>query len=137
MTTAQEIMTTAVACVDEDETVASVARKIADLSVGSMPIRSGEDLIGLITDRDIVVKVIAAGRDPESVTCGDIAQGEAITASVDDDVDEILRTMGDHQVRRLPVTEDDRLVGIVALADVARALPERHVGDLLKAISED
>ncbi|GIF17003.1 CBS domain-containing protein [Actinoplanes teichomyceticus] len=136
VTTAREIMTRDVTCVGERETLADAARKMADLGVGALPI-CGQDnrLKGIVTDRDIVVKTIAAGRSPSDVTAADVAQGKPVTIGADDDAGEILRTMGQHQVRRLPVIDGHDLVGIVALADVARALPDRPVGELLDAIS--
>jgi CBS domain-containing protein len=136
MTTAREIMTADVTCVGESESVLDAARKMAELDVGSLPIRGTDDrLKGVLTDRDIVIKVLAKGRDPQSVTAGELAQGEAVTIGADDDDGKILRTMGEHQIRRLPVVDGKRLVGIVAVADVARALPDRKVGDLIDAIS--
>jgi len=136
MSTARDIMTPDVTCVGEQETVLEAARKMADLGVGALPI-CGDDqrLHGMLTDRDIVVKVLAEGRDPGSVRAGELAQGEAVTIGADDDAVEILQTMGSHQVRRLPVIDGRTLVGIVAVADVARALPDRPVGDLIDAIS--
>jgi CBS domain-containing protein len=137
MATAREIMTPDVTCVGERETLTEAARKMARLGVGSMPICGEDDrLKGMLTDRDIVVKVLAEGRDPASVTAGDLAQGKPVTIGADDDAAEILRTMGSHQVRRLPVIDGHKLVGIVAVADVARALPDQPVGDLIDAISE-
>lgn len=129
-------MTPDVTCIGEKETLAAAAKKMAELGVGSLPI-CGEDnkLKGMVTDRDIVIKALAADRDPAKVTASDVAQGKPVTIGADDDAAEILRTMGQHQVRRLPVIDGHRLVGIVALADVARALPDRPVGDLLDAIS--
>lgn len=137
MPTAREIMTSNVSCVGEQDDVRTAARRMAELGVGSLPI-CGDDnrLKGMLTDRDIVVKVIAEGRDPSGVTVGELAQGEAVTIGADDDAAEILRTMGKYQVRRLPVIDGHDLVGIVAVADVARSLPERPVGDLIEAISE-
>lgn len=136
MTTAKDIMTSDVACIEEHEPVVAAARKMAELGVGSLPIRgSGQRIMGMLTDRDIVVKVIARGLDPANVRAGELAQGEAITVGADDDATEILSTMGGHQVRRLPVIDGHALVGIVAVADVARALPDRRVGDLIEAIS--
>jgi CBS domain-containing protein len=136
MPVAREIMTADVTCVAEKETLAGAASKMADLGVGSLPI-CGEDnrLKGMLTDRDIVVKSVAAGRDPAQMTAGDLAQGKPVTIGADDDAREILRTMAEHKVRRLPVIDGHQLVGIVALADVARALPDRPVGDLLDALS--
>ena len=137
MTTAREIMTADVTCVQEKESLADAARKMNDLNVGSLPI-CGDDnrLHGMITDRDIVVKVVAQGRDPGAVLAGELAQGKPVTIGADDDAAEILRTMSQHKVRRLPVIDGHRLVGIVAVADVARALPDRPVGDLIDALSE-
>lgn len=136
MTTAREIMTPDATCVGESETLADAARKMTDLNVGSLPICGTDDrLKGMVTDRDIVTRVIAQGRDPREVTAGELAQGKPVTIGADDDTTEILRTMAEHKVRRLPVIDGHRLVGIVAVADVARALPDRPVGDLIDAIS--
>ncbi|GAA0812896.1 CBS domain-containing protein [Spirilliplanes yamanashiensis] len=136
MPTAREIMTADATCVGEKETLADAARKMADLDVGSLPI-CGEDnrLKGMLTDRDIVVKCLAKGGNPNEVTAGELAQGKPVTIGADDDAQEILRTMGQHQVRRLPVIDGHDLVGIVALADVARALPDQPVGDVVDAIT--
>ena len=138
MTTAREIMTADPVCVRSSDSVREAASQMAQLHIGSVPI-CGEDnrLKGMLTDRDIVVKVLAEGKDPQAVHAGELAQGEAITIGADDDAAEILRTMGRYQVRRLPVIDGHKLVGIVALADVARALPAAKVGDLLQAVSAD
>ncbi|MBO4210244.1 CBS domain-containing protein [Micromonospora echinofusca] len=137
MTTAREIMTADVTCVGEHESVRDAARRMATLGVGSMPICGADNrLKGMLTDRDIVVKVLAEGHDPVGVTAGELAQGKPVTVGADDDAREILRTMGQYQVRRLPVIDGHDLVGIVAVADVARALPDEPVGDLIDAISE-
>jgi CBS domain-containing protein len=137
MTTAREIMSRDVTCVGEKESLADAARKMAQLNVGSLPI-CGEDnrLHGMLTDRDIVVKALAQGRSPADVTAAELAQGKPVTVGADDDAAEILRTMGQYKVRRLPVIDGHQLVGIVAVADVARALPDRPVGDLIDALSE-
>ena len=136
MTTAREIMTPDVTCIGEKENLAEAARKMADLDVGSLPI-CGEDnrLKGMITDRDIVVKCLAQGGDPNSTKAGELAEGKPVTIGADDDAAEILRTMSQHKVRRLPVIDGHRLVGIVAIADVAKALPDRPVGDLIDAVT--
>ncbi|MEU8242860.1 CBS domain-containing protein [Actinoplanes missouriensis] len=137
MTTARDIMSRDVTCVGEKETLADAARKMAELNVGSLPI-CGEDnrLHGMLTDRDIVIKALAQGRAAADVPASELAQGKPITVGADDDAAEILRTMSQHKVRRLPVIDGHQLVGIVAVADVARALPDRPVGDLIDAISE-
>ncbi|MFC9293825.1 CBS domain-containing protein [Streptomyces sp. NPDC057011] len=136
MTTAREIMTPDATCVGAQETVLEAAKKMTALGVGALPI-CGEDnrLKGMLTDRDIVVKVLGAGKDAGQTKAGDLAQGEAVTIGADDDAEEILRTMSEHKVRRLPVIDGHTLVGIVAQADVARSLPDPQVGDLLQALS--
>ncbi|WP_206310109.1 CBS domain-containing protein [Streptomyces sp. A0592] len=136
MTTARDIMTPEPECIDAESTVMEAAQKLARLDVGALPI-CGTDhkLKGMLTDRDIVTKVLAAGKDPAACKAGELAQGEAVTIGADDDASEILRTMTEHHVRRLPVIDGHDLVGIVAQADVARALPDPQVGDLLEAIS--
>ncbi|MFI8278020.1 CBS domain-containing protein [Streptomyces sp. NPDC085929] len=138
MVTAREIMTGGAECIGAQETVLAAAKKMTELGVGALPICGTDDkLKGMLTDRDIVVKVLGAGKDPAQVKAGDLAQGEAVTIGADDDAQEILRTMSDHKVRRLPVIDGHRLVGIVAQANVARALPDPQVGDLLQALSTD
>jgi CBS domain-containing protein len=134
---ARDIMTGGVECVGENETLADAARKMRDLDVGSLPI-CGEDnrLKGMLTDRDIVVKCIAQGGDPSSTRAGDYAEGKPVTVGADDPVQEILRTMSQYKVRRLPVIDGHDLVGMVSQADVARNLPEEMVGDLVEAISQ-
>ncbi|MFD7229176.1 CBS domain-containing protein [Streptomyces sp. NPDC059881] len=136
MTTAREIMTPDATCIGAGDSVLDAAKKLTDLGVGALPICGADErLKGMLTDRDIVVKVLGAGKDPAQVKAGDLAQGEAVTIGADDDAEEILRTMSEHKVRRLPVIDGHTLVGIVSQADVARALPDPKVGDLLQALS--
>ena len=136
MTTARDIMTGSAECASESETLVDAARKMKDLDVGSLPICGEDDrLKGVITDRDIVVNCIADGRDPSSVKVIEMGDGKPVTIGADDSVDEILRTMTEHAVRRLPVIDGDRLVGVVSQADLAKNLPEDKVGDLVEAIS--
>ncbi|MFD3330671.1 CBS domain-containing protein [Streptomyces sp. NPDC058701] len=136
MTTARDIMTEDAECIGAQETVLEAAKKMTQMGVGALPIcGEGDKLKGMLTDRDIVVKVLGAGKDPGQVKAGELAQGEVVTIGADDDAAEILATMSEHQVRRLPVIDGHRLVGIVAQADVARALPDPQVADLLQALS--
>jgi CBS domain-containing protein len=135
---ARDIMSSDVQCIGENDSALDAAKRLAELNVGAMPI-CGEDnrLKGMVTDRDIVVKVLAEGRDPAQVKAGELGQGdsETVTIGADDSVDEALRTMIDHKVRRLPVIDGHDLVGIVSQADVATNLDEAKVGDLVEAIS--
>jgi CBS domain-containing protein len=138
MTTAREIMTPGAECVGAEDTVLDAARKLTDLGVGALPICGSDDrLKGVVTDRDIVVKVLGVGKNPADTKVGSLAQGEAVTIGADDDADEIFRTMSEHKVRRLPVIDGHRLVGMVALADAARALPDPDAGSLIENLSND
>ena len=135
-TTARDIMTPDATCVGENDTVLDAAKKLAELDVGSMPICGEDDrLKGMLTDRDIVVKVLANDKDPASTKVSELAEGEVVTIGADDPIDEALRTMTEHKVRRLPVIDDQRLVGIISQADIATNLDEEKVGDLDEAIS--
>lgn len=138
MTTARDIMTGGAECIGADESVLLAARKMTELGVGALPICGTDNkLKGMLTDRDIVVKVLGEGKDPATCPASDLAQGEAVTIGADDDADEILRTMTQYKVRRLPVIDGHDLVGVVAQADVARALSDPKVGDLIEALSTD
>jgi CBS domain-containing protein len=138
MTTARDIMTPDPVCVRASDTVREAAAVLRDRSVGSLPVIGEDgDLIGMVTDRDIVVDVIAAGKEPRSMHVGEIVKGTPVTVDADADVTEVMRTMMDHQVRRLPVLGGQRIVGVVAQADVARAVDTPAVGDLLEALSHE
>jgi CBS domain-containing protein len=133
---ARDVMTGGAECVGENESVLDAAKKLADLDIGAMPI-CGEDnrLKGMLTDRDIVVKVLAQGKDPGEVRAGDLGEGKPVTIGADDSVAEALHTMKDHKVRRLPVIDGHDLVGVVSQADLAVNVEEEQVGDLVEAIS--
>ena len=134
--TARMIMTPDVTCIGANESVQVAAEKMTELGVGSLPVcGTDEKLKGMLTDRDIVVKVLGARKDPAQVKAGELVEGDIVTVAADDTADEILRTMSRHKVRRLPVIDGHVLVGIVSQADVARALPDPEVGDLLEDIS--
>jgi len=137
--TARDIMTGGVECVQEDETVQDAARKMDQLGVGSLPICGSDDrLKGMLTDRDIVVKVIAQGKDPASTRAGDLAEGKPVTIGADDDLRELVRTMAEHRVKRLPVIDGHRLVGVVSEADVAEhASPEQVVSVVRGVYAEE
>ena len=137
MKTAREIMTTGVECANVGESLVDAARKMRDLDVGALPICGEDDrLKGMLTDRDIVVKVVAEGRDASSVKVDELAEGKPVTIGADDSVEEALRTMSSHGVRRLPVIDGHQLVGMVSQADIARNLPDDKIGDLVEAISK-
>ena len=136
--TARDVMTGGVECIGENDSVTDAAKRLAELNEGAMPI-CGEDnrLKGMLTDRDIAVKVVARGKDPNTTKAGELGEGKPVTIGADDSVDEALRTMSEHQVRRLPVIDGHELIGIVSQADLARNIDEEKVGDLVEAISAE
>jgi CBS domain-containing protein len=135
--TARDVMSGGAECIGERQTVTEAARKLAELDVGAMPICGEDDrLKGMLTDRDIVVKVIAAGKDPGAITAGELSdQPEVVTIGADDSVNEALQTMTQHKVRRLPVIDGQRLIGVVSQADLAKEIDSEKVGELVEAIS--
>ncbi|WP_031079515.1 CBS domain-containing protein [Streptomyces sp. NRRL S-118] len=138
MTTARQLMTKGVDCIGERDTILQAAEMMTQLGVGAMPICGEDDkLKGMLTDRDIVVKALGAGKDPATTTAGELAQGQVVYVDADDDAQMVLRRMSQHKVRRLSVIENHRLVGMIAQADVVRGLPDPQVGDLLQALSTD
>ncbi|WP_405860072.1 CBS domain-containing protein [Streptomyces sp. NBC_00090] len=135
MTTAREIMHSGASCVQENENLMDAARRMSELDVGALPICGPDDrLHGIITDRDIVVKCLAKGKDPHRMTAGDLAQGKPVTVDAGADSEVVLRTMQHHRVRRVPVIDDHRLVGMISEADLARHLPEERVGHFVEEI---
>ncbi|HET9564180.1 MAG TPA: CBS domain-containing protein [Mycobacterium sp.] len=135
MTTARDIMHAGATCIGERETLDAAAQHMRDLGVGALPICGDDDrLHGMLTDRDIVVKGLAAGLDPATTTVGQLAHGNTYYVDADADIQEMLDVMEEHQVRRLPVIDDHRLVGIVSEADIARHLPEHAIVQFVKAI---
>ena len=136
MTTAREIMTENVDYVASSTTVTEVAKKLAAGDYGALPVYEGDRLVAMITDRDIVVKIVAKGLDPATTTVGDLGQAEVLTVGADDSIDQAMLTMAEHQVRRLPVLDGDKLVGIVSQADLARSGNEAAVGNTVQAISQ-
>jgi CBS domain-containing protein len=136
--TAREIMSGGVDCIGENETVAEAARKMAQLGVGALPICGEDDrLKGMVTDRDITVKVVAEGKDPNACTAGELAQGKPVTIGADDSLEELVRTMAQHEVKRVPVIDGHRLVGVVSESDVAGAAPQELVVKLVRGVYAD
>jgi CBS domain-containing protein len=123
--------------IDADKSVAYAAKMMRDEDVGLAPIVERDRLVGTLTDRDIAVRVVAEGRDPESTSVREVASSDLVTIDPQQGLDEALRLMAQHQVRRLPVVEEDgRLVGVVAQADVAQHADASPTGRLVEDISE-
>ena len=135
MTTARDIMHAGAECIGESQTLQLAARQMRDLGVGALPICGGDGrLLGIVTDRDIVVKCIASGVDPSTVTAGQLAQAEPVAIDPAADVDEVLHLMTDNQIRRLPVIDNHQVIGMISEADLARNLPQQAVGEFVEAI---
>jgi CBS domain-containing protein len=134
---ARDIMTGSPECVGENDSIIDAAKKLQKLNIGAMPICGEDDrLKGMLTDRDIVIKVLAEGRDPSTTRAGELGEGKPVTIGADDDIDLLIKTMAEYKVRRLPVIDGHKLIGIVSQADVARNIDEEQVGKLVEIISE-
>jgi CBS domain-containing protein len=131
----KDAMTSDVKTATPSQSLTDAAMLMKQEDVGAIPVVDGERLVGVVTDRDIVIRGIADGSDPHAIQVGDIASRDVVTVRPDDDLDEALRLMAQHQVRRLPVVEDGRLVGVVATADVAHEANEKDVGHVVEEIS--
>jgi CBS domain-containing protein len=133
-----EVMTAKLCTIDADKSVAYAAKMMRDEDVGLAPIVEGDRLVGALTDRDIAVRVVAEGKDPDATMAREVASTDIVTVDPRQDLDEALRLMAKHQVRRIPVVEDDgRIVGIVAQADVARRQSDdRKTGEVVERISQ-
>lgn len=128
MTTAGDIMHRGAQWIPAHETLDRAAQLMRELNVGALPISDeNERLCGILTDRDIVVGCVAMGHDPAQVTAGDMAKGTPRWIEADADVDEVLYEMQTHRIRRLPVIDDKRLVGMISEADLARHLTEGQI----------
>lgn len=138
--TVQEKMTPHPTCCVPTDTAARAAQLMRTADVGSVPIvksHSEKKLVGIITDRDLALEVVASGRDANTTRLQDIMTEEPVTCRVDDDYEDVVRAMSDHQIRRIPVVDDnDNLVGIVSQADIALTEDAEEVADLVEDISK-
>jgi len=133
----RDVMTSSPCTIDADKSVAYAAKMMLEEDVGLAPIVEGDKLVGMLTDRDIAVRVASEGRDPDQVKVIDVASKKLVTIDPEQDLDEALRIMAQHQVRRLPVVEEDgRLIGVVAQADIAREGDDATTGQLVQEISD-
>jgi CBS domain-containing protein len=134
----QDVMTSNPCAIEADKPVSYAAKMMKDEDVGLAPVVEGDRLIGTLTDRDITVRVIAEGKDPQAVRVREVASTDVVTVDPQQDLDEALKLMARHQVRRLPVVQEDgRLVGVIAQADVADEAKAKKVGELVEEISRD
>ena len=132
----REVMTPAPETIQADRPATEAAKKMKEADAGMIPVMTNGNLLGTVTDRDIVLRVVAEGKDPQSTPVGEIASTDPVTVTPDEDLDAALQKMAKHQVRRLPVVEEGRLIGVVAQADVAREGNEKDVGHTIEEISK-
>jgi CBS domain-containing protein len=133
----KDVMTSNPCTIDADKSIAYAAKMMREEDVGVAPIMEGDKLIGMLTDRDIAIRVVAEGRNPDQVKVADVASKQVVTIDPQQDLDEALRIMAKHQVRRLAVVEEDgKLVGVVAQADIAREGDDKQTGELVEEISK-
>jgi CBS domain-containing protein len=137
MTQVREVMTSNPESCSPQASVVDAAKVMAKEDVGPIPVVDSGRLVGILTDRDIVVRVVAEGRDPQSTSVGEVASADLATVSPDEDLDRALQLLTERQVRRLPVVEGETLVGVVAQADIARQGDDRTTGQVVEQISED
>jgi CBS domain-containing protein len=134
----REVMTSDPRAIEADKTIADAAMLMRDEDVGLAPVVEGDRLFGTLTDRDIAIRVVAEGKDPTSTPVREVASTEVVTVGPEQNLDDALGLMAQHQVRRVPVVEQDgRLIGVVAQADVARQSDERQTGELVGEISQE
>lgn len=135
MTTARDIMHAGTQCITEDQTLDEAAMMMRDMGVGSLPI-CGKDqkLHGIITDRDIVIKCVAEGKDPTMCTAGELAQGKVTWVDADTDMMTVVDTMGQQQIKRMPVMSDHKLVGMISESDLARHLDEKQLSTFVEEV---
>jgi len=135
--TVGDVMTSNPTTVQPTASVQEAARCMRDEDVGIVPITEGDRLVGTVTDRDIAMRVVAEGKDPQSTTAADIASKNLVTVDPQQPLEEALRLMAQHQVRRLPVVEEDgKLAGILAQADIAQLGHDARTGEVVQQISQ-
>ena len=131
-----DVMTTRPRAVTPNTPVTQVAELMRDEDVGAIPVVQDDQLVGMVTDRDIVVRAVAQGKDPRGMPAAEVSSRELVTVDPDQDLSDALQLMAQHQVRRLPVVDrDNHLVGVVSQADVAREVKDKAAGELLEDIS--
>jgi CBS domain-containing protein len=133
----RQAMTARPRCAAPDTPLSQVAELMDSQDIGAIPVLDGDRLVGIITDRDIVVRAVAKAKDPRGMSSRDISSGELVTVGPDQDLSDALHLMAENQVRRLPVVDDEnRLVGVVSQADIALDAQDKSVGQMVAGISK-
>lgn len=137
MAQVRDVMTSNPVTCSSQASIADAAKVMAKEDIGPLPVVDADRLVGILTDRDIVVRVVAEGRDPQSTSVGDVATSDLVTVSPDEDLSRALQLLAERQVRRLPVAEGVTLVGVIAQADIARQGDDSTTGQVVEQISQD
>lgn len=135
--TIRDVMTPSPVAVDRRSPAVDAARAMVEANVGSLPVVDGGELVGMVTDRDLMERVMARGLDPNDVTIGECCSDQVVSAQPGEPLDDALERMAREQIRRLPVVEQGQLVGIVAQADIAKAAQPEKTGRMVEEISRD
>ena len=135
MKTARDLMTSPAQCLAPEETLVDAARMLSKYDVGSMPVVDEDTLVGVLTDRDIVIKGIAQGKDPAETPVSEIATADVVTVAPDDDAKSVAEVLTEHQIRRVPVVEEGKVLGVISQADVALELDNSTAGEVVEGIS--
>jgi CBS domain-containing protein len=137
MTTAKEMMHAGAECVPEHETLDRAAQMMRDMQVGSLPICGSDNrLTGILTDRDIVVRCVAMGKDPSKMTAADLAQGKPVYVDADASEDDVIKLMERNAIRRVPVIENHQLIGMISEADLAQHLSDKKLAHFVSTITK-
>jgi CBS domain-containing protein len=136
MAQVRDVMTSNPVTCSSQASIADAAKVMAKEDIGPLPVVDADRLVGILTDRDIVVRVVAEGRDPQSTSVGDVATSDLVTVSPDEDLSRALQLLAERQVRRLPVAEGETLVGVIAQADIARQGDDSATGQVVEQISK-
>lgn len=136
-TKVRDVMTERPRCVAPETPLSEAAQLMESEDVGALPVLDGEQLAGMVTDRDIVIRAVAKGKDPRGMPVREVSTRDVVAVGSEEDLSEALKLMASHQVRRLPVIdEDNRLVGVLSQADVAMEAKEKAVGEMVEEISK-
>jgi CBS domain-containing protein len=134
-TKVSDVMTQRPRAVAPQTPLTEVAKVMEAEDVGAVPLVEGDRLVGIVTDRDIVVRAIAQGKDPSGMPASEVSSRELLTVGPDDDLADALQVMAQYQVRRLAVTAEDRLVGVLSQADIAMQGKDKDTGQMVEGIS--
>lgn len=134
----KDCMTTDTICASKDDDISTIAKLMNDNHIGSIPVCDNENIVGIVTDRDIILRSIACDKDIKTTSVSDVMTTDVETVSPDTNVDDANKIMADYQVRRLPVVENNKIVGMLSIGDVYRnsSTDKKEAADTMKCICE-